>query len=803
MLSAIVKQLDPSENTLLIVPYKYHNQLYSELLKDNNIIFNLSLLDINSFCANLLTDNQIDFYDETTMIKKINIHKQLKRIKNPLHSSLNYLNELFLLEQECNLSNIELTNDYNQCLTTKQLDLDNLHCLYGKIIILTTEDFYPLHYEIINKLATKISYLDKPQAQQQLIHEHNNIIKMLDYVIYEIYENYDDNKTVLLLCDNLYQQDYLINKFNELKLPLNALINEKSNDIYLLSSLFALLNNDYTDFDFNNVKRNFKEQIARFFSLEKNNYHLYLEQLYEILVDSQLFDISFLNILFKDLYLIDDLDLSLLNKLLFQTLQPQLTNKISFNNAAITLASTDFNALFFDKVYILDASLTTFKAKKTSYLLNYQQRKKINPTLITNVYYNEQHQDAQQRLLNCGRVVKIHYSLLDSDNKSQELAYFIKMALAHPNSNDYPLENNHDFYHLLSKKIISEYIPTNSGKIALNTTTLANKLNDKITLSSSALDTFFNCPYQYYVSYLLKPQSNQSFDALSLGNIYHSLIEKINDLLLENDGLLNDELHKDLPLLIDGWLDEELQPMLDKQLLEKYQLDNYKDDLKATIKLFIDATIFFSQHSKFKITASELALTSLFDNSYFNDVQLYGRIDALFSYQDKSFILDYKSSERTFSESKFLEGLSNQLIVYLYLLQQNNYNYVGAFFKSIKDDYVTSNNIIDFENNKQLHLTKNKLNGILLDNFNITDFDSAFLEGSDSIIANLKLKKIQTKEQLDEYFKILENHFETLLQALKTGEFLIEPYSEASCQYCNYKVICKYHNNLVKEQDDE
>ena len=51
----------------------------------------------------------------------------------------------------------------------------------------------------------------------------------------------------------------------------------------------------------------------------------------------------------------------------------------------------------------------------------------INENLISNTYYLEQFHSSQQRLLSCGNNIMFHFALLTLDNKSQDLAYFIKL----------------------------------------------------------------------------------------------------------------------------------------------------------------------------------------------------------------------------------------------------------------------------------------------------------------------------------------------------------------------------------------
>ena len=101
------------------------------------------------------------------------------------------------------------------------------------------------------------------------------------------------------------------------------------------------------------------------------------------------------------------------------------------------------------QIWCIDASLKKFNAASASYLLNTKQRQEISDRLISNTNYLEMFHLTQDRLLTCGTNIMFHYSLLTLENKSQNIATFIKLA---SNQEQLELKNkNDDWYRKFEK----------------------------------------------------------------------------------------------------------------------------------------------------------------------------------------------------------------------------------------------------------------------------------------------------------------------------------------------------------------
>lgn len=809
MLQEIKNSLSPDLKTLIIINSKFHNLLSQQLLEDNQVLFDVSLLSINSFMQTTLSDNKLNTLEENSLLNQLVIYQKLTNANHHYQNNLNFISELAKLEREYLSSNLTCSDDYANFITTTTYDFSDLTIPHDQIIILSEHDFYPIHQEFIKAIETKtkVIRLELIKPKQTKYYEHPNTIKMLDYIVAKVYES--PEQETFIFCDDLILQDYLTNSFNELGLAFYQLEQTKTITHNQLVSLASVLINKYSEVDLVNLSNLTKLTAKQIYTLRDLPYQSYLKKLYNILYQTKLFEPSYLNNIFSKIYLLDTLkdevepssniDNDIITTLLFNELSNNLVKPI-FKQTKIMIGS-QLPEIKFDRIIIVDATLPNFKAKSVSFLLNNEQRSKINPKLINNSFYNSLHKLKQQLLLNSGITVDVHYSLLSLDNKPQDLAYFIKEAAG----DNYQIENIEQYYHLSTIEPKINQLLLNNEVVNLDKNKLARVYQQRISLSATQLDTFYNCPYKYFVSYLLKPrQINNELNSLLLGNIFHKIIELINQEIISLKGDYNSLDLKQLNTIITSGFDECLSTENLIELIPTYKLNYVRAKVTSTIINFITGAQHQDLLSTFKLKASELNLSYSYNNSYFNDVLINGKIDALYEYHNYHYVLDYKSSAKKFSKSDFSVGIANQLIVYLALLQNNDYSAIGAFFKTFKDDYLKAEHILDYNTIQEDHLNKNKLTGLLFESEAINDFDSSLISEKKSVLSDLSLKNIYPIDELQTLLAQLNQHFDGVLKAIDLASFPIYPYEEKSCKYCNYQAICKVAlPNYRKEANHE
>lgn len=816
------KFIENNQKTLFIINSQYHELFYQYLLKQTSFLANTTLKDIKHFTQELLQHNNIKFSDETTLIRKLKLHTKLIAQHSDLANSINYLNELTKLENEFNNSNVAMVEPYQEILETNPIDLQDLKNPYNQIIILDNQDFMPLHHELISNLDNVVDYIDdnplfKSPTQAQVF-EHDNYTHMIDGVIQAIIEN-KHFKNTLIMVDNPTLKALITNYLKQLDLAYTDMAKQSKIENDYLQSLFNYLNQDVKPYDALNIAHLFKnnfdpkitQQLAHNKIVKDNSelgqlfqkldelilleYDKYISTLYHLLMGIGLYDnqkqITKINDLFRELALFGkdnegiEINKQILNNLLAKELIVQ--DEMNVNND-IVVAGSDFNALRFKHVYIVDAAFPDLKASQTSTLLSTEQRLAISDKLINNLYLNKQYDEKLQKISQAGLNIYYHYSLVNFANKSLALKPFIQ-------AQQLPIMTPDKYVHYTTKNTLELEAFPSLIKVDPHKVIVSLTHEEKLNLSASALNSFNSCQYQYYIKYVIKPRFLEQFDNMFAGEFLHAILESLNKLVIANDNnynfLTNEIIHKTI--------DEHFELNRKRLANEFFVSDNlitlFKKQVTKIILRHLNNMQVFQQYSKYQIASSEQKLTYDYPNPYLDNVCIMGKIDALFNHENFYYVLDYKSSFKDFKINDFNAGNENQLMMYLYLLHKHAYQLTGAFFVRVADKYRDTKDYGD----EDFIDDKEKLAGILL-NDDLIAFDENYESEIQGAITNLKNDgaqetykngKVNDVQNVLEGFKQLETSYNMMIEQISLGEFKINPLNEKACQYCEFASLCQ------------
>ncbi|MDR3215166.1 MAG: PD-(D/E)XK nuclease family protein [Bacilli bacterium] len=755
------------EKIVFILPHKYHNLLLTTILKEQPFLSNIVFLSIDNFYQQVLKDNNLVVDENDSLLAKLTIHQNLQATNHQYACKINFINELYQLEQEFIHSNLEYQkemlkyDDYGQYLKTSQQTFTNLNINYDKIIILSNEDFYPVHHQLLSSLASQstIIEIEKNINTNYHYYEIDNNIKMVDSFIYEVVNKQHQG---LVICDDDILRSYLNNKLNNIGISTNLI---KPN-----------LNNK--QINFNKLYHEFSEEY------QSLPYQALLEKLYHTLAYHDFFKLNYLNKLFSNLYHLNNIDSSLLLKLLIHPLTNQLQDHSSYQDASLIIAGNDFLALSFNNVWIIDGSMKKLVAKKASFLLSTEERLSISPDLINNQYYdNLLHHKQEHYLSQLTNNLHIYYSMLSFDNKSQKLAHFLATKQNHDNTIINPV-----FKHYLNQNAIITYQET-SGQ--LDHKLLIKSINNELIISTSSLDNFGECPYKYFINNIIKPQEPDQFDYRIIGTTMHTIIENINNSLINNKTTTDDMIQK--------ILNDNINPLFDKYHLTSAEHTILRKDI---ITIFNKYLFNYQQYSSLLKDLTDYSLTkdmqeyrllTKYTHESSLKVSIKGIIDCVMNNKKDYLVIDYKTGHKAFHTNWTNCGIDNQLALYLYLMKKNNYNIDTSLYCSLKPEYLSINSA-DFD-----------FNNIEIDKVSFTGLSDNEMIKNSKKITN-QATTILINKETNNYF--IEEHFNKLINAYNTASFPIYPNKQTSynvCQYCNLNYICRYHENYVYigGEDDE
>lgn len=792
-LNQLKQLIDPLLKTLVIT--NNDDLLIRDLLNNNNFLVNIQFMNIDIFTMSILESNHISYLKPNLLEK----HYLLSNDNHQFSNSISFLEDLNKLDKECFLSNniIESNNEYAKYLSFNKLSLTNLNCLYDQIIVYDNHNLLPIHLEILNNLNIKPIFLEDDttiKTNNITINTHDNYIELFNHLI-DVLNNNDS--TFQICIDDLVLRQNLINlldNFNFKYTNLNnthdmfntKITNSISNFILNNDNVYDLFNIlDYYKYNISSTLKNnltyqypildninFNEEIDNFLNQIKdikdsNSNKEIIEKTYVLLTNFDFINLNKLNDITSDIYVLEYLD-KISNDVLITYYCNELNKcfnnqKQLSSNSKIFITDTNITPINIDHLIIIDGAFKSNTDYNTSLLYSLNDR--MNNNIITNNEFISIKEKQNQLLLKSCDNIEIYHSLNTLDNKPNELAYFIndlKLKTYHHSinyfySNKYTLDNKINFKELNVNVITQSYSKS---------------------VSSTRLDSYFKCPYKYFINYVLKPNTNYILSA-KLGEIQHEVLEMSK---LQNFEFVYDDFIMNKLLEIN-----ESMPIKNINTLYNRLVDSIKYNLKV-LKEILDNTDY---HPDSFEQTFELAI---------NDMMLNGKIDALLKYNDHYFVVDFKSSKHSFNQTDFIAGISNQLITYLYLLKENGYKVSGAFYQNMKLDYVKVDSFNDDFN--EAIFNEKKLNGILMNDPAYNDHFDKNINNFISYISNVKFEGrksndlVKEVEFLTECFSILEDSINKYIKSLQEGNYLIYPYSEASCKYCEYHNICKIDSNF-------
>ena len=334
---------------------------------------------------------------------------------------------------------------------------------------------------------------------------------------------------------------------------------------------------------------------------------------------------------------------------------------------------------------------------------------------------------------------------------------------------------------------------------------IEKQLDNSIKLSYSKINSYYQCPFKYYVERILKINDETSQYNIQLGNIFHEVLKEIFEKDITDDKS------------IDKIIDEKINEVLSKQEYtesEKYFTKSLKKELIKDIEIIRQQ----HQHIGFDNYKYEKNV----DVSITEDISFKGVIDKLIhkKIDDERMIavVDYKTGSEEYREEMVEKGLSLQLPSYLYLasklFEEENKKYAGFYIQQL------INTDTKYEVNKPIAAKKfnsMKFKGKSNEDENyciLEKFDQSFRESELINIRVSKEDKILNSKGIDnkginDLIQLTERKIVEAGKAILRKEFPIKPYDrDEACKYCTYSDICyrkssDFKNIKESEEEDE
>ena len=323
-----------------------------------------------------------------------------------------------------------------------------------------------------------------------------------------------------------------------------------------------------------------------------------------------------------------------------------------------------------------------------------------------------------------------------------------------------------------------------------------SKNNEKLVLSYSSMNSFYECAFKYYLDSVLKVKEPFGNYNTKLGTICHGVLQD----LYEED---NFDFESSWDKQVKKEEEKENCKIFDDES-EEYFASRIKEELRQDINIVTK--------QKENSLLNKQKCENNFNVDVDNNIGFTGFIDKLMYKETDdevlAAIIDYKTSKNIDVDKSIMKyGLSLQLPSYLYLMK-----YASDFNSEVKFVGFYIQHLINYDRKyrkdadlSQIKEESMKLDGISSDSPDrMMAMDISLQEGQKSqtiqgVSINKdgslrKSPKLYSDSEFDEIIGIVENSIKKAGKAILDGDFKINPKQingeNKSCRYCKYAPIC-------------
>lgn len=339
---------------------------------------------------------------------------------------------------------------------------------------------------------------------------------------------------------------------------------------------------------------------------------------------------------------------------------------------------------------------------------------------------------------------------------------------------------------------------------ALSPEFLRALMGDNLTLTQSKIQSFKQCPYSFYATYILtlREHKESQIAANDAGTFIHFVLEHFIKSCIGEDGKfsIGSNENERIEEKANAIMLEYMKGISDNiELSKNTRLTHLFYRMRSIAILFIKNTLEEFEHSRFipkyfevKIGSSKNSAAAVsFELEGGKSVSLSGKVDRvdIFEDGDKIYfrVIDYKSGSKTFSLDEVINGYDLQLLLYLFALCNGE--------KFTKDKEGVPAGTLYVSTTSEKGSTVLCRSGILLGERLVLEamsdtLDPKFLlgakQGKDGAITGSSLASKEDFDNLnDEINKIIVD----VANEIYSGVASKTP-SEDACRYCKVKGSC-------------
>ena len=468
----------------------------------------------------------------------------------------------------------------------------------------------------------------------------------------------------------------------------------------------------------------------------------------------------------------------------------QVLNQASDEQANLQIASQDnlrknrfvalslFNAATKQLVLSSPILVNEVDDKMSPYLLELTKAPLNLSVISKKATASSEDMGSYQALL--ARLIELHQGEIDQELSKEEATFWV-VAIR-----------------VLRKKLDAEglHIPQISQSLATKvledeTLEALYPKGHALSLSASALNTYYQNQYSYYLHYVLGLQEEWHLrpDARSHGNFLHRIFERV--LKDPSEGDFDERLNK---AIRETSQETEFALLYQENAMAAFSKELLLDTARATGRVL-------ARNDRIE-TIGEEALFGQADRPFLTledgrPLLVKGKVDRIDRLSDTGAlgVVDYKSSETKFNFEKFFNGLNSQLPTYLSAIKDfqafdPDKGIFGAMYLQMTDPLVPLKDTKAVDDAVQAVLKTQQYKGLFLAD-QVSQLDENYEKNKAMLLS---------QEELDLLLLYNAHLYQEAAEGILSGNFAINPYTENGRSIApyveQYKSITGFEANL-------
>lgn len=313
-------------------------------------------------------------------------------------------------------------------------------------------------------------------------------------------------------------------------------------------------------------------------------------------------------------------------------------------------------------------------------------------------------------------------------------------------------------------------------------------LNQRLTLSYSAMNTYYQCSFRYYLANILRLNIFEETFYTILGNLFHYILS------------ITFAKEIDIKKEYEEYLKTCNYPFNSREKFFLKRLEQELEFIILTIKKQNETNSLNQSFYEEKITVDKSREDM--------EITFKGFVDKIMTNKEKNIlsIIDYKTGNPDLNLNHIIYGLDLQLPVYIYLAKKKfpTAEIAGFYLQKILNNEISKDYKHTYEYLKE---DKLKLQGYsnsniaILEQFDSSYYESKMIKGMRTTSKGIASKKVLNNEQIDILEKITEEKIEEAIAGILNASFEINPkrigMDNLGCKYCQFKDICFFTEKNV------